>query len=239
MMRLFKLGLLAAFGLINGAQPRLGAAPRCAVPPTIEQPEVEHPNPREVKIAPVTGYLLALSWSPQFCREHQGDRRHASQCNASAPFGFILHGLWPEGEGRDDPAWCAPTNALPLPQIRANFCMMPSAKLQQHEWAKHGTCMTPDPARYFKAAGILFNAIRLPDMDALSRQGTTVGQFVKTLSVINTGLPAAAIDIENGRGDWLKSVNICLGKEFRPRACPGQNRQPNASRPLKIWRAVK
>jgi ribonuclease T2 len=239
MIRLLKMSLLAAFGLTIGAQRHSVAAPHCAVPATIEQPQVEHPNAREVNIAPVTGYLLALSWSPQFCREHQGDPRHESQCNGSAPFGFILHGLWPEGDGHDDPAWCAPTNALPLVQIRANFCMMPSAKLQQHEWAKHGTCMTREPARYFKAAGILFNALRVPDMDAVSRQGTTVATFVKTLSVINTGLPATAIQIDNGRGDWLKGVNICLGKDFRPRACPAQNGRSNASRPLKIWRAVK
>jgi ribonuclease T2 len=238
-MQSIKIGVLMAFALTIGTSPSSVAGPSCAIPANIALPNVETAPTNQIKKIPVAGYVLALSWSPQFCREHQGDPRHESQCDGSPPFGFILHGLWPEGDGRDDPAWCAPTSALPLPQIRANFCMMPSAQLQQHEWAKHGTCMTGEPARYFKAAGLLFNAVRVPDMNALSRQGTTVGNFVKTLSVINTGLPAAAIQIDNGRGDWLKSVNICLGKDFRPRACPDQNGRSNASRPLKIWRAVK
>ncbi len=238
-MRIITLGALALCLLSVGAQKPVSAAPHCVVPTTIAQPAIESPKPSEIRRVPVTGYVLALSWSPQFCREHQGDPRQDSQCNSGTPFEFILHGLWPEGEGRNDPAWCSAAGALPIAQIRANFCIMPSAKLQQHEWAKHGTCASRDPARYFKAASILFNSIHLPDMNALSRRGITVGAFQEEVSAMNTALPVSAIRVESGKGGWLKGVNICLGKDFRPRACPDGNGGTNADRALKIWRAVK
>ena len=35
-------------------------------------------------------YVLALSWSPEFCHSHPAN----AQC--SGHFGFVVHGLWPQ-----------------------------------------------------------------------------------------------------------------------------------------------
>src|SRR3546814_11862031 len=95
--------------------------------------------------------------------------------------GFVLHGLWPDAAGRRDPRWCRP---VPLPDpatIRANLGVTPSADLLAHEWAKHGSCRFSDAPRYFRAASVMFDAVRFPDMDRLSRRNPTAGDIRRGL----------------------------------------------------------
>ncbi|MFX8949768.1 hypothetical protein ABTM92_19760, partial [Acinetobacter baumannii] len=73
----------------------------------------------------ITGYTLALSWSPEFCNAHRNDPASAQQCSGrGGRFGFILHGLWPEGSGGQWPQWCAA--ALPSAEaLRRAMCLTP------------------------------------------------------------------------------------------------------------------
>jgi ribonuclease T2 len=208
----------------------------CDIPSSGLQIRPERVDPSKVNSVAATGNLLALSWSPQFCRKHGSDPDNVTQCGNKNRFGFILHGLWPDGPGRNDPAFCAPAEALPAPMIRENFCIMPSPKLQQHEWAKHGTCMSAKPEHYFKAASILFNAVKWPDMDRLSRERPTVGDFKARFAARNPGLRPDMMSVQAGKGGWLEEVRICLGKDYRPRSCPREDRGAEPRRALKIWR---
>jgi ribonuclease T2 len=219
-----------------GANAAAFAQNSCVIPKNLPRPQTESPPAGEGRKAVVTGNILALSWSPQFCRAHDGDARYASQCGVKGQFGFILHGLWPDGDGRDDPAWCAPAKLLSPDTIIRNFCMMPSVKLQQHEWAKHGTCAAQDPDRYFKAASILYGAMKWPDMNRLSYKRPSVAEFVQAFVAANPGLPSNAVRVDTTRGGWLGGVKICLNIDYRPRACArDMNGAPPKSR-LKIWR---
>lgn len=216
------------------------ASANCLIPANLAQPKVERGQPNQTGTPQVTGYTLALSWSPQFCRGHEGDARHSAQCGTGKEFDFVLHGLWPEGEGKGDLAWCAPAGVLPSDIIRANFCASPSPQLLQHEWAKHGTCMTRDPALYFGRARALFESVKLPDMDVLSRGGTSVAAFTDAVTTLNPNIPARAINISTSGGSWLTEVKICYDSEFQPAAC-SQNRRQTRNRQrggarLKIWR---
>jgi ribonuclease T2 len=211
-------------------------AKSCDIPSGEFQVRAERTDREKTNNVAATGNLLALSWSPQFCRKHIGDPDHDTQCGTKNRFGFILHGLWPDGPGRNDPAFCAPAEPLPAPLIRQNFCMMPSPKLQQHEWTKHGTCMSAKPEHYFKAAAILFNAVRWPDMDKLSREQPTVADFTARFAARNPGLRPEMIRVQAGQGGWLEEVRICLGPDFRPRTCPRDERGAEPRRALKIWR---
>lgn len=208
----------------------------CAIPSATNPPRSETQPPDKINVVAATGNLLALSWSPQFCRAHKGDPKHVTQCGGTNRFGFILHGLWPDGPGRNDPAWCKPVAVLPAPLIRQNFCMMPSPQLQQHEWAKHGTCMSDRPEHYFKAASILFNAVKWPDMDAISGERPTVGQFAARFAQINPGLKPDMILVQADRGGWLQEVRICLTRDYRPQRCPRGERTAPSRIALKIWR---
>jgi ribonuclease T2 len=60
----------------------------------------------------------------------------------------------------------------------------------------------------------------------------------REIARLNPGMPATAIALKaNGRG-WLQEVRLCLGMDYRPRACPAHVRQPRGDTPLKIWRGL-
>ena len=47
-------------------------------------------------------YLLALSWSPEYCHSHTG----SPQCAPGKHFTFVVHGLWPEYNSGSGPEHC-------------------------------------------------------------------------------------------------------------------------------------
>lgn len=188
---------------------------------------------------PVTGYTLALSWSPEFCKGREALAGSRTQCSGSnGRFGFVVHGLWPEGRGTW-PQWCK-TALRPSPaEARQNMCMMPSAGLVARQWAKHGSCMSRKPETYFKITRILWNSLRFPDMDALSRQpGLTAGDIRSAVAAANQGITAKNIGIDMDRKGWLEEVRICYGKRFRPAPCGQRQFGAGDGNPAKIWRGL-
>ncbi len=156
-------------------------------------------------------------------------------------FGFILHGLWPETKGANYPQYCRAVGVLPRRTVTDNICLSPAPQLLQHQWAKHGSCMTNSPDAYFGAGRLLFHAIEFPDMARLSREperGTplTVQVLAERLADLNEGLPADAIAVKSNAKGWLQEVRICLGKDFKPRRCPAFTRGAPTTAQIKIWR---
>ena len=226
---------LALLLAVAWAAPALAQATACRVPATLPDYRVES-APASARTPPVDGYLLALSWSPEYCRKREIAPRDRMQCSGEhGRFGFILHGLWPEGAGRESPAWCGRPSKVPPAVVARHLCVTPSAQLIQHEWQKHGTCGWSDPARYLHAGATLFGALRFPDMMALSRARPEAGELRRAFADLNPGLPASAIRIQANRRQWLREVQICLGKDFQPRACPGGGGVADPV-PLLIWR---
>ena len=233
-MRAVPAALLAAMVLPGTA---LGQAYQCTPPHQVDpvRPVVPDGPPRRTAIA---GYSLAASWSPEYCRRPQD--RGTMQCSgAHGRFGFVLHGLWPEAASGPPPQWCRPA-PRPSPElVRRNLCMTPVPWLLEHEWAKHGSCMARTPGAYFRSASILWNSIRLPDADRLSREEfLTAGDLRKAFAALNPALPRNAIGIRSGNGGWLREVHLCYGKDFMPRACEPRALGPRDNVPLKIWRGL-
>ena len=207
----------------------------CAIPADLPAPRPERPDgPR--RTGPIGGYMLALSWSPEFCRAAGGRPDSRVQCASGNRFGFVLHGLWPEFAGPRWPQWCRPVGLVPPAVVRANICATPSPQLIQHEWAKHGSCMSDSPLRYFRAATRLYRAVRYPDMPMLAFQPLTVGHFAQAFATANPGLDPSAIRVQASRTGWLQEVRICLGRDLRPRRCPTHARGARPNAPLRIWR---
>jgi ribonuclease T2 len=217
---------------------------QCRAPAILQRPHIEIAQPKQIRRVPIDGYVLALSWSREYCKSKNGK---GMQCDSSiGDFGFILHGLWPEGKGPDYPQYCRKAAVLPRAVVMQNICMTPDVQLMQHEWAKHGTCMARTPHAYFKAARLMYGAIDFPDMDRLSRQykdskykeGTplTVRGLANAFAANNEGLRADAIRVQTNERGWLKEVRVCLGKNFRPRRCPAFVKGARDAAEVKIWR---
>ncbi len=197
----------------------------CRVPERINPPRAgSTPDPDQMRRMKVAGYTLALSWTPQYCaRARDGD----SQCDIrNGRFGFVLHGLWPDGAATDGrsagwPQYCAPAAPVNRAVITANFCMMPSVPLMQHQWAKHGTCMARSPENYFARARATYEKILLPDMGYFARQyRVTAGQIAGAIARKNPGMGIDMIRVQASDYGMLSEVWICLDARFRPMRCP-------------------
>jgi len=208
---------------------------QCHVPLQVEAPALPTPDgPR--RIVPIQGYTLALSWSPEFCKNHRDDPASATQCSGRmGRFGFILHGLWPEGSNGNWPQWCA-AKPVEAEVVRRNLCLTPSPQLIVHEWAKHGSCMARTPDRYFRAGSALMRSLAFPDMARLSRQdGLTAGDLRKAVHETTPFLPSEAMRVKANPRGWLQEVHVCYGRDFFPTPCADAGLADDA--PLKIWRS--
>lgn len=222
--------------------PALAQAWQCQPPRFLPRPALELPPPREIRRTVVYGYTLSLSWSPEHCRGRERDPTARFQCSGDiGDFGFVLHGLWPEGRGHQYPQYCSPVGVLPRRVVAANICLSPSPQLLQHQWAKHGSCMVKSPEAYFAVARVLFNAIEFPDMARLSREperGTplTSAILAERFAGLNDGLPPSAIAVKTSSKGWLEEIRICLGRDFKPRKCPEFSHLSRPTTQIKIWR---
>lgn len=229
--------LAAALALAPGVA--MAQAYQCRVPQgPLSVPAVSRDGP--VRQVPVTGYTLALSWSPEYCRFRQDRAADRRQCSGrSGRFGFVVHGLWPEGTGTAWPQWCPASRKLSSRELARNLCMTPSASLLAHEWVKHGACMVSAPDKYFRVTRILWNSLRWPDFDRLARQdGLTAGDIRKTFADANRYWEPGHVGlIVNERG-WLEEMRLCYGRDFMPTRCDARRFGPRDSAPVKIWRGL-
>ncbi len=208
---------------------------QCSLPQQLDpsRPLVQDGPSRRTAIS---GYTLAASWSPEFCRK--GDA--SMQCSGrNGRFGFVLHGLWPESNSGPPPQWCSLTPRPSEAAIRANLCMTPVPWLLEHEWAKHGSCMSRTPEAYFRASQILWRSLRWPDADRLSRHdGLTAGDFRDAFVLANPDWRREQVGIVTSRSGWLSEVHLCYGREFMPLACDRRSFGPRDGAELKIWRGM-
>jgi ribonuclease T2 len=202
--------------------------PATLPPPTIDGPTAEQPR----RVLPIGGYTLSLIWTPEQCRPG-GANGEGIACQTAR--GFVLHGLWPDGRGKDWPQYCRPASVLPQRTLAAHWCATPSAQLLQHEWAKHGTCMAGYSAdRYFATSGRLFRRLTAPAMTTLAAQpDLTVGRFADAYEAANR-LPAGSVRLNVNRKGWLQEVWVCLDTRFKPQNCPAHQGGAARAQALRI-----
>lgn len=194
---------------------------------------VNEPGPQTSVVSPYLGqqdfdfYVLALSWSPGYCRS-EGDRANQQQCDRADPFGFVVHGLWPQF---DDgyPEFCGSNEGSSVPrEIQAEmFDIMPSRGLINHQWKKHGTCTGLPLDVYFDATRVAFEEITIPDA-FLDRSNTTSIDPDDVETAFRDADPELAADEIAVTCDrrFLRDVRICMSKtldEFV--SCPQVDRR--------------
>lgn len=211
---------------------------QCRMPSVTSVPQVAPDGPR--REMPVTGYTMALSWSPEFCKPRQGNRSHRAQCSGdNGRFGLVVHGFWPQGPRGQWPQWCSTRARLTPREVRANLCMMPSARLIGRQWAKHGSCRFRRPETYFKVTRILWESYRIPDFDRISREdGLTAGRIRQAFADANRGIEPSAVGVKLNERGWLQELRICYNARFRPTRCNARRYGARDSQRAKIWRGL-
>ena len=167
--------LPAALAFVLCAGPALAPAPRCAPRPDLTPAPALIPSPGEVVSGVrIAHYLLALSWTPQWCRT-MGEKGTEQKVECDRPLGFTLHGLWPNGEAPPYPRYCRPVGRLDISMVGHMYCRTPSAELLQHEWQAHGACGWPDARAYFAQASRLYDRLTIPRIEDIAAAELTAG----------------------------------------------------------------
>jgi ribonuclease T2 len=168
-------------------------------------------------------YVLSLSWSPRYCAS-KGNSSDPQQCRAAKPFGFIVHGLWPQNE-KGYPQYCATNDEPSRDEIRSVLDLTPSSGLVRHEWEKHGSCSGLSPTDYFIAMRAAWSAIKLPAQftNASRSISLSANQIENSFVQANRGLASGGIAVDCDRTK-LAEVRICLTKGMQFRECPEVDR---------------
>ena len=170
-------------------------------------------------------YILSLSWAPQFCATG-GDSRSPAECAANRPYGFILHGLWPQFAKGGYPQACSASAAVPAAVIEDMMPVMPGAALIQHEWEKHGTCSGLTMPAYFKAAKTAFASISIPGpyRQPAAIINTSARQLAAEFQAVNPGLEPAAVAVVCKK-QFLAELRLCLTRDLKPQPCGASVRE--------------
>ena len=164
-------------------------------------------------------YLLSLSWSPSYCAEAAA--RDPLQCGAGRRFAFVVHGLWPQYE-RGWPSACKTAHArdVPAPLKQSMLDIMPSPRLVEHEWDKHGVCSGLSPQAYFALTRRARERVVVPARFAgLDRTALVTGAEVEAAFVAaNPGLKPDMIAVQCDRAR-LREVRVCMTKAGAFRSC--------------------
>jgi ribonuclease T2 len=158
-------------------------------------------------------YVLSLSWSPSYCAGI-GNQRQDPQCNK--PFGFVVHGLWPE-QGSGTAVVCEKSD-VPLPRALVNeqLDIFPAPGLVIHEWRTHGACSGMDPTGYFSFVHKAFASITVPaaygHIDQPQMMDTSA--IAKDFMTANKGLDASEMAVACNR-QGLEEIRICISKDLK------------------------
>ncbi|KAB2726205.1 ribonuclease T2 family protein [Brucella intermedia] len=173
-------------------------------------------------------YVLALSWSPSYCAS-EGPGANKQQCGTSRPFGFVVHGLWPQNEW-GYPANCQVDNNrsggsyVPRRIISSLSDIMPAAGLVAYQWRKHGSCSGLSQSDYFATLRNAFDQVNIPPSLRNLARGTAGGRRVdpilveKAFIAANPGMKPDGISISCKR-NYLQEVRICMTKDLQFRSC--------------------
>lgn len=170
--------------------------------------------------APFDYYVMTLSWSPGFC-DLGGAQKSPEQCAPEAGAGFVVHGLWPNNRGGDNPEDCGGRNPSEV-ELSTARGLYPTTGLARYEYRKHGTCTGLSARDYFATVAYVRDNIVVPptfkrpaDSQRLSPRDITRA-FVDA----NANLKPTNMAVTCARGE-LVDVRICLTRDLRAFAtCP-------------------
>jgi len=164
-------------------------------------------------------YVLALSWSPNWC-ELEGDARQSPQCGAAKAHGWTMHGLWPQFH-RGYPSFCRTAERPPSRGMTAQMAdIMGTGGLAWHQWKKHGSCTGLSAAQYYATSRAAYDAVVRPPVFRKVKEDIKL-----PASVVEDAFLKANPDMERDgvtvtcRNGYIQEVRACLSKDLDPVPC--------------------
>ncbi len=214
-------GLLLIVGV---AASGWGFAEQCFSPVDTYSEYDERIPARQINDIQSDYYVLSYSWAPDFCAHKakpdskKPGKRNYLQCASDFTFGYILHGLWPQGskEQRGNyPRACEGDQPkIPRAVLNKYLCMTPSVWLLQHEYEYHGTCMHDEsletPDAYFSTALRLHSQLTFPQKKLKNNQAG-----IQWWLDNNPHLTRESIQYASGLNEW----QFCYDNHFNATNC--------------------
>jgi ribonuclease T2 len=165
-------------------------------------------------------YLLSLSYAPDFCSEPQGVK-DPRECGNGRHIGFVVHGLWPQGENGRGPEKCGNPSPVSQSIIQQTLKYVPTESLIQHEWATHGTCSGLNAADYFATVRKARDSVKIPkDLDQPAQKlELSPAQIESKLAAANPNFPKGAFRTSCFKDGELQEVRVCFNKDLSARSC--------------------
>ena len=165
-------------------------------------------------------YMLVLSYAPDFCDQPQGNK-DPRECGTGRHIGFVVHGLWPQGETSRGPESCGRASPVSQTVVQATLPYIPTESLIQHEWSAHGTCSGLSAADYFAALRKARDSVMLPaDLNQPAQKlQFSPAQIESKVAAANPAFPKTAFRTSCYRNAELQEIRVCLDKDLSPRAC--------------------
>lgn len=167
-----------------------------------------------------TYYLLSLSWAPDFCAQ-PGKGSDPNECGVGKKVGFVVHGLWPQGDSGKGPENCPPASPVPAPIVQTMLLTyFPTESLIQHEWTTHGTCSGLAVADYFAAVRKVRDSVTIPPEFTAPAQTQKLSPkaIEAAFATANPSFPKTGFRTSCTAGA-LQEARICFAKDLSPRAC--------------------
>ncbi len=164
-------------------------------------------------------YVLALSWSPNWC-EIEGDGKRSDQCHPRHDHGWTLHGLWPQFH-RGWPSYCRTPEAPPRRSDTAEMAdIMGSPGLAWHQWKKHGTCSGLRATDYLALSRSAYDSVNRPAIfRKLQRSVTLPANLVEQAFLqANPEFDKDSVTV-TCRDHHIQEVRLCLSKDMQPVPC--------------------
>jgi ribonuclease T2 len=179
-----------------------------------------HGKKRPTNATGFSYYMLVLSYAPDFCAQPNGDK-DARECGTGRQVGFIVHGLWPQGETTRGPENCGSASPVSQSIIAATLRYIPTESLIQHEWKAHGSCSGLTAEDYFALVRKARDSVKIPeDLNQPDHQlQLNPADFASKFASANPGFRSETFRISCYPSQELQEMRICMNKDLSPRDC--------------------
>ncbi len=168
-------------------------------------------------------YVLALSWSPQFCATG-GARKPGAAQQCGERLGFVIHGLWPQYKSGGWPQNCGQENDLDpgLASVAMNGELrFPVGDLPAHEWNKHGTCSGLSQAGYFQSIATVAAGISIPKelQHVRNKLSLSVDELKSLFVSANSSFGKETLRVKIDRRRSVSGLMLCLSRQLQAMSC--------------------
>lgn len=164
-------------------------------------------------------YVLALSWSPNWCAR-EGSARGSEQCDSDRDLGWVVHGLWPQFED-GWPSYCRHSFRNPSKGMTAEQSdIFGAGGAAWYQWKKHGSCAGLKPQKYFDLVRQAYTEVNRPEvLRKLEKPIRLPAKVIEDAFLkANPNWQPDMVTV-TCKSDQIQEVRVCLTHDLEPRRC--------------------